>query len=769
MNAQKEKKYNTNSSIIMYIIMVLLISIICQILTDRILNKYELFLAANYDDLLVNLFTAQVTVIILPLSLFGIFTEITNEVYLGQSIAEYMYMYKGGHFFTLRYKELAISSMALTLVEYFLMAKGLLAAELTTFVLNTIAMLASLFSWFEVRIRKEKLHAFIQEQLYKKIEICTRPEGNNISERDAILVKVLSKLKDWVVNGGDYELVEAMQFYQNLSPRTSFWNTAVLIQNAEKDEPVKELLSSYRNIDTYFDELVADLLRKQDYYRALRCSKDMLETIAWNRVTNYYHPKHYHYHIIVNLFSKLNEMEIELLGTGWFCDYLVTILKNGNVKGIFAQAAQSEKPEDLNELQLMKEEGYILVFELLMSVWQNNNLQPEYRHKQMKEFLSDSIMDLKVKSSALCICLKLMETKDQTVIDMVVKTIWRQLDSFINIEEQEFYEKSIVLILAYGYYLAVYTKLDITIPQLNKYDWNTNTFPIMKYYLWEVLTDYVWKWYDKIKAFLNINNKLDENFRNNYYDVIYDIMLYGAMAHKQCPAPVKNNTSSDHVIHHFRFITGNDKFLEAAISRYKKYIDLFGAEKITDQMIHDQFYQFKKVILQHYIDSLKKAAAEFNKEAFLEDLRENVWEELLTDQQFEANLCDLQVSGEDITAEAVHHQPYLILPDKRICDAYEIKHWLCARLQKNTAKTETCDQKITRTYHVLSLDWTDEKLNEEEIEYFIKKEQEFVVKFQFYNMDVCNIYAMNFRTYEEAYAFVKSEYRKVVFRMKVKI
>lgn len=96
MNAQKKLVYyrDTYIHLILYIIVALLSSLLFQLFTDLVLNRYELFWAANYDDLVINLFTAQITIIILPLSLFGFFTEMTNEVYLGQSVAEYMYLYR---------------------------------------------------------------------------------------------------------------------------------------------------------------------------------------------------------------------------------------------------------------------------------------------------------------------------------------------------------------------------------------------------------------------------------------------------------------------------------------------------------------------------------------------------------------------------------------------------------------------------------------------------------------------------------------------------
>ncbi len=235
--------------------MVLLSSIIFQVFTNKVLCRFDLFLASNYNDLLISLFSAQVTIIILPLSLFGIFTEITNEVYLGQSLAEYMYMYKGNHLFAFSYKELTINSMLLTLAEYVFMSKELLAAELMILVLNTTAMLVSLFSWLEIRIKKEEFYTFIQEQLYTTISICTKQGLGN-----TYISKLLSKLKDWVVNGGNQELVEAMEFYENLNIRRVLWDTVDLNQNTEEKEPVKGLFSSYKIADSYFDELIADLL-----------------------------------------------------------------------------------------------------------------------------------------------------------------------------------------------------------------------------------------------------------------------------------------------------------------------------------------------------------------------------------------------------------------------------------------------------------------------------------------------------------------------------
>ena len=73
------------------------------------------------------------------------------------------------------------------------------------------------------------------------------------------------------------------------------------------------------------------------------------------------------------------------------------------------------------------------------------------------------------------------------------------------------------------------------------------------------------------------------------------------------------------------------------------------------------------------------------------------------------------------------------------------------------------------TYDVLSLEWKEEPLDDEEIECLIEKksEQDFRVQFDFYPKT--SIFSMNFRSYDEAHEFVTLEYKKVVFRIKVKI
>lgn len=770
-----KNKYNTNifTHIIKYITLVILLSIIFQFFTEWVLSRYELFWVVNYDDLLVNLFTAQTTIIILPLSLFGIFTEITNEVYLGQSIAGYMYMYRDDYFFTFNYKEITISSMTLTLVEYILMSKGLLAAELTTLVLNTTVMLFSLFSWFEVRINKEKLHTFIQEQLSMKIMICTKPGINSTLEEEKILIKLLSNLKDWVVNGGDYELVEAIQFYEDVYQTIGYWEIVIHAENKEKEKMASELSSSYKKANAFFNELVTDLLRKQDYNRALRCSKGMLEIIAKNRAKTYYHLNHYHYRILPNLFRKISEMDMELLGKDWFCEYLLTILNNGNFEGLFAQI---DKTENLSNLHSVIEEGYILVYEFLMAIWQNDNFQPKYKQEQLNAFLTNATGNSDIQNSVLCVKMLLIGSKDQTIIDMVVKNNWNCLsyptkDSIPLLEEYKKFEyKAMVMLLAYIYYLVAYTNFNITIPKLKKWALNKNTGLLGEINISEVLIECIWKCFDEMIEFLDRNHKLDENFRRKSYNVIYDIMLYSAMTNRYCSIAVENNIHGyQRVIHYFKYITSNDGLREEVVDRYKKYICLFGMnDMISEQMMDEQFYNFRKMILKYYMDSLKEAMMGFDKVAFCEDIKRKLREKLGIDQQIDSSIE--QNLNENTVEEVIVKQFYFISPYEKQYDTDTIQKRLYAELlQRNVDVEKTSSQEITQRYEVLSLEWKDEKLNDEEIEHFIKKKQDFCVYIHFVPMEIEHIKAMNFRTYEEAYEFVKSEYGKVVFRMKVKI
>lgn len=764
-------KWKIHKHSIMYILLVILSSLGFQVFTNQVLSRYRLFWASNYDDLLTSLFSAQITIIILPLSLFGIFTEITNEVYLGQSIAEYMYIYRSDHFFAFRYKELAVCSMILTLAEYILMSKELLAAELIVLVLNTTAMLASLFSWFEVRIKKEELHAFIQEQLYTTIEICT-DQGIGYT----YVIKLLSKLKDWVVNGGDHELVAAMEFYETLNIRKISWDMTITAQNTGEEKPAKGLSLSYKNTDSYFDEMVADLLRKQDYYRALRCSKSMLDTIAWYRNNDYYHPDHYYYRILLNLFRNMSEMEIDLLGDRWFCEYLVTILENGNINKSNAPATQAEKEKNSRKLQCLTEKSYTLVYEFLISIWQNAYLRPEYKQEQVECFLSRSIFNPFINYSALCVRMKLMESDEQKIIDMVVNRNWNVMDSFVRHssskekEEYEFLEASMVLTLAYGYYLTTRMHHNFTIPQLTGYNTDIKKGIPEKYYIWEVLADCAWKYFDKTNEFLAANQNLNGDFYRKYYNIICETMLYSSMVNGQWPISIEKNIDAyEQVVHYFSRITGDDELLATAVSRYKKFIDLFGIQdKITDPLISDQLYELKKMILQYHMESLKKTAQGFDNNAFWEDLKRNVWKEIVTDQRFETSLSNVQVMRDSFIVEAEFIWLYLVLPYEGEHDANEIKKWLCESiLRKSTSLKETESQKLNKPYTVLSLEWKDEPLKDKEINHYIKKEQSFKVRLDLNPSTNTDIFSMNFRTYEEAFEFVTSEYKKVVFRMKI--
>lgn len=222
------------------------------------------------------------------------------------------------------------------------------------------------------------------------------------------------------------------------------------------------------------------------------------------------------------------------------------------------------------------------------------------------------------------------------------------------------------------------------------------------------------------------------------------------------------------MLRNFNSITDNDNFMAIVIHRYKRYRDLFGAkDQWTDQMIREQFYEFKKMILRYYMDEMKRKAEGFDKEAFLEDLTGKIWEELLADQRFECKSSEEQISDKDLSSEVAVSLAYLVSPYKNIFDAHYIKELLYGKiLRQNTENEEADSQERNRTYNVLSLEWREDGLSEEETEQFIKEEELGVkVPILFYPINIDNIHAMKFQTYEEAYEFVKSEYRKVVFRM----
>ena len=145
-----------------------------------------------------------------------------------------------------------------------------------------------------------------------------------------------------------------------------------------------------------------------------------------------------------------------------------------------------------------------------------------------------------------------------------------------------------------------------------------------------------------------------------------------------------------------------------------------------------------------------------------------MWKEIVTDQRFETSLSNVQVMRDSSIVEAEFIWLYLVLPYEGEHDANEIKKWLCESiLRKSTSLKETESQKLNKPYTVLSLEWKDEPLKDKEINHYIKKEQSFKVRLDLNPSTNTDIFSMNFRTYEEAFEFVTSEYKKVVFRMKI--
>lgn len=765
-----------------YIFMLLLISLACQIFTDAVLSKYELFWTAHYDDLLINLFTVQITIIILPLSFFGIFTETINEIYLGQPIAKYMYLYKYQNPFAFNYREVVISSMIAALIEYIFMSKELLAAELIILLLNTAVIIVSLFSWIDMRIHKENLYQFIRDELSKEIENLMKSYSSDPT--DTIKASnLLSNLKNWVIDGGDHELEAAMQFYSRLYYKPHLWKLK---------EYEGYLLRIYENPDDYFNELIAALLRKQDYYRALAFSKHMLKTIAGERKDNLYHLDHYHYHILLRLFNIMDQMQIELLGKEWVPDYLIAILENGNtVSNNSIEEIELDRKAERNQedLKKVKIEGSAFVYEILISIWKNDNLDTEYKQQTLANFLSlepsylSASIKLNIRKSKLCVSLKLMQAKNPDIINIIIKKNWELLASCPPVQECDFYffEKSLVLILTYCYYLTVYTnQLSFTIPDL--YLISLNNRQIQRIFrIRDIIADYIWKWYKEVKVLLGEYQNLDNNFCNEYDELAYEMMLFGILSHDNLYCSIRNKPEGlTEIIHYFRSITYNDEALKALTERYKKYLILFEMDDtINEQSIHTQFYKFKKEILQYYMNPVQKAAETFNKTEFLENLKEKIWEELLKDEQITTGFQNTEEFHMDITDYVEQEQSYFIIPYSKDFDIYTIERFLRNSILRKQREyelaerdTDSSEQKLQsslRNYHIVFLDCLDMELDKSEIKMYLKKRNGYKVRLNFpfdYNR---NIFYMNFETYKEAYAFVKSTYRKIRFRIKLNI
>lgn len=770
-------------------------SIGCQIFADQVLSKYAFFEAGNFDDILINLFVVQITIIILPLSLFGVFTEVTNELYLGQNVAKYMYDLKyreRNRLFEFSYKEVIIISLALSLVSYFLMAKKLLSAELMIVVLSTVITIRSLFSWINIRIHIENLHELIMERLKDDIVASMIKEFSKVEIFNHTISDVLPRVKNWVVNGDDYELNEVKRFHEHLYINIESINT-LFNRHLDENETEEGYISLYyREIDEYFDELVAELLRKEDWYRALKLSSYILDVNAQFRRYNHYHLEHYHYSVFCKIFEVINEMQIELMGDDWLVHYLIEVLGNGNIaRGqhnyIKAQKVYTEK--ETHEFNAVVKEGYEFVYNSLMAMWENDSLRDEYKRRFVEKFLSYGSLHKNTSHSQLHVILKLLQTKNAVIVDAIID---KCIDlSWFDYNKDQFGHlvKMQHVVLSYIYYLYSCEEMTgITIPHMKTYEF------ITREHLLSFLSDRIWDHYEAISELLfEYRQPSLETFSsisyNNCRTARDEFVMYSAIINGIFDFQSMTETKLlRDIILHFSSILHDGERLESEKNKFKSFAELFGySHMIEDEALSSKFYNLMKAILQYCTAKSQAHAKEFNYTEYAQRQNELVFEYLLEDE-LTLKFCNYeQADGKAATDLVTFNHVFQIVPHSS--DFYA--KWIMRGLQYEVAKKwhqgnlnelkefsedrkgfmedlkkyldKPDRQSQLKMCEILSLSTTLAQLNDDEINELIETtESGFMVSFYLHGDDFW-MKSMGFRTKNEAIDYVKSNFSKMVY------
>ena len=596
---------------IRYFCFILSISIGGQLFFDTILSTYSIFWVTDFNkfnNVLINLFVVQIMIIILPLSVFGIFTETANEVYLGQNITKYMYdiNYRGHYkLFVFCYKEVIVISLTLSIIGYIFMAKSFLSAELMVVIINTVIIIRSLFSWIDIRINKAKLYFFIKENLRDDIITSMKNERNNITPINRIISDMLPKITYWVIAGDDYELNETIKFHQQLyrdiEGKNYLYNSNLYASLNEEERVVLY----YTKIDNFFDELVTELLRKNEWHKAFKLSHSILETNIIFRHYKHYRIKHYHYGVLCKFINVLSEMQIDLFGKDWLINYLIKILENGNVAHAQRDFGKSQKEYNDNEMLELKavvKEGCKFVFNSLISIWKNDSLNDQYKINFIKIFLFHSGINTLISDSYLHVILMLMQTKNQLFIDIVIgeclNLSWFQYTD----ESLAYFTGQQITIISYIYYLFFYEEMtDITLPDINTYDYSTNK------YLASFLSDNIWSYIDEINEMLFAYKQpyfdsLNYESYDKYLAARNEFIMFSAMINDKIGfASMCDNELLNDIITYYTSITHDNEKLEEQKSKFIGYLDFVGYSHVIDnEAISDKFYALMKSMLLYY-------------------------------------------------------------------------------------------------------------------------------------------------------------------------
>lgn len=226
-------------------------------------------------ELLVGVFTAQVTMIAIAFTFTGLFVELfgSKEAYLGISLREAVFRRK---YKSISLTAISISAIFLTVVSYCFVAKHCVSALLFVFVINIVIVIILLKHYLMYAISVSKMYQHIRVMVENKILFAIKMENGKIEDHKNDLVNIYhtitqhistlqQSLMDTIKEGkwADYEVY--INYYDKV-----FHGAAEMSESPNNSLTIMQLIKVYEVV------LIA-LLQERQYGYSLRLSTTYLE------------------------------------------------------------------------------------------------------------------------------------------------------------------------------------------------------------------------------------------------------------------------------------------------------------------------------------------------------------------------------------------------------------------------------------------------------------------------------------------------------------
>jgi hypothetical protein len=772
-----------------YLIIILIITGFSQLITDHILINFKLFCVRNYDDILINLFVVHATLIILPLSLFGIFTETVNEEYLGQRVSTYMYEIKGiysAELFVFNYKEVVAISMSLIIGSYIVMAKELLAAELILLSINLIIIIRSMIFWINARIYKENTIKHIKYKMEEKMvySIINEYQGNSFH---SIISDVLPNLNRWVSEGGEYELNEVKKFHENIYLNVGGTNNAMISickrNNVELNKGF--WLRYFKNIDDYFDQLVVELLRKDRFFSALELSHCILSLSLIYRIPCWYHLNHNYYKVLCLKFKQIDYEKYLLLGDKWIIEYMTKSMLNGykTLEHLKQEKISYDEYEYYDLLLTIKENNDYAV-EVYLSIWENNFISQSEKEQLIVNLIANnSVLDYE-KDAIIRFSLELIK-KDIPVLSCII--IKHILSGYSTIYNKSVRNETVILAYCYCLHSSGFLKNN-TIDEIKELIREKLIFND-KWYI--AISNNIWRDFDSISYLLNEYYPGTDVYNSTWKKDNIETIVFLALINNNLNLSDLNKSQVNVIYSAIGEIVDNMEALDSLIMRFKEFLEIISySQHFDDKSIETTFADFKLSMLNYIVKGIKEKLIVPDKFEYTIKINQFIEKHLFMNSRinkiFISELNTVDTENYYVEFTHMYHSAVNLL-NNRVFDSvisdsiYDVilkwynhnKSFTGAFSLNKSEFLKEFDNFFDTMGNVFqnkdgmitSYNLTFEDIQEDDISNYVKQSDRSTDVPIYINDNEYFLYNVSFRTYDEASTYIKENYLKIKCRI----